>query len=63
MKTCETCKWWWGGGSGLAHRECRRYPPQGNGSSRTGYWPLTYNSEFCGEHSGKAGRPRKNEND
>jgi hypothetical protein len=61
-KTCMTCKHWAPDpdGTTLTTGECRRNPPQASGSGRTGWWAMTTLHDWCGEHTGKQGRPPRN---
>lgn len=58
MKTCETCKHWVRSDVESMGR-CRRYPPTAPGWDRIGWWPITNETDSCGEHTGKAGRPKR----
>lgn len=55
---CETCRWWvftYQDGTGV----CRRHPPTAIEDHQLPHsaWPVTGDSDFCGEHAPKEGDP------
>ena len=50
-RTCKTCLYWDLGYSFGDRGVCRRLSPRAVGDGGVATWPLTYESDWCGEYS------------